>query len=84
MEMESCSDNRIPKFFLSLNDEDRKSLLDSAIPQNIKHATNNRLKVVNNYLKTKRIVNDMDKILTLNSLHAVGLLYSEEEECQTQ
>ena len=52
--MESCSDQDATKRYLSLNDEDRNGLLDSAIPKNTKNATKHWMKVLNNYLKDKK------------------------------
>ena len=61
--MENSLDVHRKKRFLSLNDEERNILLDSAIPKNTKNATKNWISTLNGYLKTKQIANNVDEIL---------------------
>ena len=51
---------------LSLNEEDRNKLLESAIPQNTKNATKHWVRVINGYLKEKKIANSIDEILDVD------------------
>ena len=65
------------KRFLSLNDEERNILLDSAIPKNTKNATNNWISTLNGYLKTKQIANNVDEILDSDLPQILEKFYSE-------
>ena len=75
--MENSLDVHRKKRFLSLNDEERNILLDSAIPKNTKNATKNWISTLNGYLKTKQIANNVDKILDSNLPRILEMFYSE-------
>ena len=75
--MENSLDVHRKKRFLSLNNEERNILLDSAIPKNTKNATKNWIRTLNGYLKTKQIANNVDKILDSDLPRILEMFYSE-------
>ena len=75
--MESAAGTSNSKTYLSLNDTDRDGLLDKAIPKNTKDATKHWIKLLNDYLKSRKIANSVDEILEPDLPRTLELFYSE-------
>ena len=52
-------------------------MVDNAIPQNTKNATKNWMSVLNGYLKTRKIANNIDELLDCDLPRTLEIFYSE-------